>query len=114
MSKPFSRRSFLIGAGGATLALPFLPSLLPRALASSLAPKKRFIAAFQPNCPVWSEWYKLPAADELVGTDIRKRSLSAISGNLSPILGPEFNSLKAKSLFLRGFDHLYWASHAHS
>ncbi|MBX3249329.1 MAG: DUF1552 domain-containing protein [Myxococcales bacterium] len=46
---PFTRRLFLTGLGGAVLALPLLPSLLPRALrakaeAQAGAPPRRFVA----------------------------------------------------------------------
>lgn len=61
-----SRRSFLRGAGGLTVGLPFLGSLLPRKAEAQAAaqPIKRFIAYFNPNGVIPSAWYPTPGADE--------------------------------------------------
>lgn len=57
-----SRRLFLTGAGGAALALPFLPSLLPRSIRSAAkaeAPSipRRFIAMKTYNGMPVQDWY---------------------------------------------------------
>ncbi len=42
---PYTRRMFLQGAGNFALAIPFLPSLMPRAAwGDTAAPAKRFVA----------------------------------------------------------------------
>ena len=54
MKKNVSRRMFLRGAGGFTLAMPFLPSLLPRdAHAQSMFPK-RFVAMATHHGGIWT------------------------------------------------------------
>lgn len=67
MSRPWSRRAFLRGAGVA-LALPFLPSLLPRAARGDDAPPVRLVFWYVANgihMPAWrptrlGEDYDLP------------------------------------------------------
>ncbi len=55
-SREISRRTFLRGAG-ATVALPWLPSLAPRsAWAQDAAPPKRFLAWFAPNGIFMPNW----------------------------------------------------------
>jgi hypothetical protein len=53
---PVSRRLFLQGACGATLALPFLESLAPKQ-AHAAGPAKRFIALKTYNPPIMWDWY---------------------------------------------------------
>ena len=50
----FSRRAFLRGAGGISIALPLFASLQARAQGS---PPKRFIAFYQANGVFTSEWF---------------------------------------------------------
>ena len=108
----FNRRMFLKGTGGITLYLPLLPSLLPRAAeAQSVPQKKRFIAMFQPNSPTWTKWNTMAPATDLIGTNVRQRSLTASTANVSQILGSEFNPFKSKMLLLRGFDHMDVTGH---
>ncbi|HEY5927561.1 MAG TPA: DUF1552 domain-containing protein [Kofleriaceae bacterium] len=44
--KPLSRRTFLRGAGGAMVALPFLEAMLPKLLFAHAATPKRFVVSF--------------------------------------------------------------------
>ena len=58
MSKSMNRRMFLRGAGGAVMAIPFLPSLLSRAFASDPATgavPKRFISVNTSMGEVWGQ-----------------------------------------------------------
>lgn len=59
------RRQFL-RAGGITLALPLLPSLMSRKAeaAAVAAPKKRFITFFNPNGVIPDAWYPIPGTNE--------------------------------------------------
>jgi hypothetical protein len=52
-----TRRFFLRGAAGAVLALPFLPSLLPRALRAQAIAPKRLIVMKSFSTQLIREWY---------------------------------------------------------
>ena len=64
--KAISRRMFLRGAGGLTVGLPLLTSLLPRKAEAQAAaqPIKRFITYFNPNGVIPATWYPTAGADE--------------------------------------------------
>ena len=51
-----TRRNFLKGAGGLTVALPFLPSLT-RAKAGGGDAPRRLILLFQPQGMIMEEWH---------------------------------------------------------
>jgi hypothetical protein len=103
--KHVSRRQFLKGAGGAYLAIPFLPSLLPRSAWGQTVPSpKRLIAMWTGNGTVTKNWY--PSVDPItvIGTNVRASNLSSIAGPISTILGPELSAFRSKLLLLRGLD----------
>lgn len=106
MSKiDLSRRRFLVGAGGAALALPFLPSLTvhPRAAAARLP--RRFIAIFTANGQHDANWYPAePVNFVQTAPGIRECALTDIPGPLSPILGPRFDRFRKKMVLIRGLD----------
>jgi hypothetical protein len=85
MSRPWSRRAFLRGAG-VTLALPLLPSLLPRAARSDDAPPVRLVFWYVANgihMPAWrptrtGEGYDLPTILE---------PLAGVQGHVSVLSG---------------------------
>lgn len=83
-----SRRQVLRGAGGITLALPFLEALAPRVARAQVAPKKRFIGIYHPNGVYTPQWF--PTGDETNFT------LSPIHQGLAPY--------KSKVLFTGGLD----------
>src|SRR5688500_4796197 len=60
--KTFSRRDLIRGAGGITIALPFLPSLLPRQ-ARAATPPKRFVVFNHPEGVIANEWQPAVGAD---------------------------------------------------
>lgn len=100
-----SRRRFLKGAGGAALALPFLPSLAAHPRAQSLRMPKRFIAIFSANGQHDANWYPAEPVNFVpVGPNIRECSLTEIPGPLSPVLGPRFDRFRKKMLLIRGLD----------
>lgn len=103
---PVSRRHFLKGMGGVTVALPVLPSLLPTKALAAGASKKRFVAIHSGHCQAVEQW--LPdhskfSFSEVVGTD-RAVRLSAIPGTISPVLGTAFDSLRNKLNLLARLD----------
>lgn len=83
-----SRRQLLRGAGGITLALPFLEALAPRVARAQVAPKKRFIGIYHPNGVFTPQWF--PTGDE------NNFTLSPIHQGLAPF--------KSKVLFTGGID----------
>lgn len=52
-----SRRQMLRGAGGITLALPFLEALAPRVAHAQQMPQKRFIGLYHPNGVFTPQWF---------------------------------------------------------
>jgi hypothetical protein len=122
-----TRRQFLRGSGGFTLALPFLPSLLgareARAAAAS-APKKRFVQMCTQHGGVWGT-SMYPAATTLTdsmtyaGRSVRRGKLAlqsaAGASQLSAVLrGPSTlltPALAAKMNVLRGLDVPWYLGH---
>jgi hypothetical protein len=105
--EPRSRRQFLAGAGK-LLALPFLPSLLPRSAAAQNtgAPVVRlvqFANAFSATADLF--WGGL-TTDNRIAPNVNVRDLSSVSGPLSPIFGSAFDPLRSKLSLLRGLDVL--------
>lgn len=132
---PISRRHFLQGLAGAGLALPFLPSLMPKAEAAVFSgPKYFFLIASQHGCLADSSLYPSVAATRTLqlysgaaasGLDhvARYDTLSNLrtartdsfnpSGALevSPVLGSFLNPYLNKINILRGLDLMYGGSH---
>ncbi len=121
-----SRRQVLRGAAGFTLALPLLPSLLPRAQAggSGSTRPRRFIALCTEHGGVWGD-NMFPSDDALTdsmsyaGHTIRRGDLITAASDdqaqLSPILrGPADQltpELAAKFNVIRGIDHTFYIAH---
>ncbi|HVZ73921.1 MAG TPA: DUF1552 domain-containing protein [Polyangia bacterium] len=124
----FTRRQLLRGAGGFSLALPFLPSLVDRrearAATAAAATKKRFVQMATQHGGIWgSNMY--PAATTLTdtmtyaGRTISRGALalqtSAGTAQLSPVLrGPSTlltAKLAAKMNVLRGCDIPFYIGH---
>ena len=93
LTKKGSRRLFLTGAGGAMLALPWLPSLLPRAVrrtaeAQEDGPPTRFIAVKTYNGAPVLDWYPRQAPQGYTthghdGTVVAPRRLAEATGRHS-------------------------------
>jgi hypothetical protein len=137
MRKPTSttRRFFLRGVGGAALALPFLPSLLPTGTrAQPPAQPRRFIAVKSGNGQMALDWFPTatPAGyvlhdalysgdkadgttalhENVPGTPYRQARLSDFAATgLSRIVGTAFNPFLDKMGLVRGLDQLQYTSH---
>jgi hypothetical protein len=102
-----SRRAFLQGASGFSLAVPFLPSLMPtRALAAVDRQPMRFVMIYNRYGRNASRWFTstLPLSPSADGS-YRWRPLSDIPGDLSPILGPSFDvPLRKKMAIVQGLN----------
>lgn len=111
-----ARRRFLLGLGGATLALPLLPSLTGESFAGQQPKKaKRFIFLFTSNGQRPENWYP---ADPSNWTDrapnVREAPLTQYQGGMSRVFGPEFDSLLSKMVLFRGLDTVNSAGGGHN
>lgn len=137
MTSIISRRFFLRGAGGALLAMPLLPSLLPRvAGAQAAASPKRFIAFKSFSTQLVKQWYPSFAGNGYTlknakytgskadGTTLLTQKL--VSGSpytwaplrdfetpqgISGILGPKLNPFLDQLTLIRGLDFLPSVNH---
>lgn len=101
-----NRRQFLVGSGGFLLSLPFLPSLVPNAMAST--GQKRFIALFSGHGQAFAHW--LPTNDSVNlraingFREVRGMSLAGIrsggQNQISRVIGSEFNPYRSDLLLL--------------
>jgi hypothetical protein len=85
MTTPLARRTFLRGAAGVSIALPFMDAMLPRLATAAPAPR-RLVILFSANGTIHDNFY--PAADGPLGA-------------LPPITA-KFEPQKAKLLLMRG------------
>jgi hypothetical protein len=132
-----SRRRFLRGVGGATLALPFLESLMPRHAAAQVVPAKRLIVLKSFSTQLIQEWYprfsgngyglkdaKFPGTTKADGTTLLTQPLGTTGGytqaplmdfqtatGISGILGPALNPFLSKLTLIRGLDFLPSVNH---
>ena len=111
IDKVLSRRGFLVGSAGATLALPFLPSLMSRGRAdgSGGACPKRAIFVFTANGQREEHWLPAPRSDWNVvdaAANVREVDLTAGTGPISTIMAEPFDALRSKLLILRGLDNM--------
>ena len=128
MKRTVNRRMFLQGAGGAAMAIPFLPSLFSRAFASDPVPgaiPKRFLAMSTMLGEVWGQnmypdesiltqtmdyagrqvrYGSLPTTANESGTVVFSPVCSASSQLMTPTLASKFN-------ILRGIDVPYNMGH---
>lgn len=138
MNRPWtpSRRMFLRGAGGAVLALPFLPSLAPRgAAAAAEAGPKRFICLKSFSTQLIRSWYPALEGNGYVLRDSRYTGSKAdgttllselVDGGpytrapladfatetgISDILGANLNPFLDKINLIRGLDFLPEVNH---
>ncbi len=123
-----SRRQVLRGAAGFTLALPLLPSLLPRQAGAGGGPlgarPRRFVALCTEHGGVWGanmfpDDSTLVETTQYAGHTIRRGDLSASPtsevAQLSPVLSAAVEDLTpariAKLNVLRGLDHTFYIGH---
>jgi hypothetical protein len=135
--RSLARRRFLRGAGGATLALPFLESLVPRGAKAQVVPAKRLIVLKSFSTQLIQEWYprftgngyglkdaKFPGSSKADGTTLLTQALGSGGGytqaplmdfqtptGISGILGPALNPFLSKLTLIRGLDFLPSVNH---
>lgn len=100
-----NRRFFLRGLGSAVLALPVLPSLLPRASwAQSMTAPRRYVQIMNPYGPTAATFYGSLSGATQAAPNVSTRLLSDVAGPLSSILGTSFDAVRGKVNVLRGLD----------
>jgi len=123
---PWSRRRFLRGGGGAALALPALPSLLPRAARASTTRDRCFIALGTMHGGVWSSnmWPDDSVLSEhstYASRVIRSANLGSVASTssgsrvLSPVLSGDSTVFSSRILsrmnIIRGLDIPWYIEH---
>ena len=117
------RRQFLLGAGGAALALPFLPSLVSKdAQAAGPDTRKRFVAMATRHGGIWPE-HMYPDSSLLMGGgnyaghDVRWGTLGYTQNNGDGYISPVLSSrgltatLAQKMNLVRGIDIPFYLAH---
>ena len=126
MSASISRRMFLRGAAGFTLAIPFLPSLVDRSVARAgpLGPSKRFVALATDHGGIWQDSMypsegTLTKTASYAGHSIRQGALALEVADgiarLSEVLSASSTlfttTLAQKMNVLRGLDVTFYLAH---
>jgi hypothetical protein len=106
MSTSTTRRRFLRGAAGFTLALPFLPSLAGRAAAGAGGPAKRFVAFRSLQGQFQENWFPSVMPTTMIEDSVAAMSLRDIPGPISRVVGSSFDGLRDKLSLLIGLDGL--------
>lgn len=99
-----NRRFFLRGLGSAALALPVLPSLLPRSAWAQSATPRRYVQILNPYGPTAPLFYGSLTGASQLAPNVSARALTSVTGPLSSILGTSFDAVRGKVNVLRGFD----------
>lgn len=124
----FGRRQILRGAAGFTLALPLLPSLLPRRAGAGGTPpgarRKRFVSICSEHGGVWAnnmfpDDAVLTDSESYAGHTIRRGDLVAPAARgrttLSHVLSAAADDLPAELVaklnVIRGIDHTFYIAH---
>ncbi|HVZ30999.1 MAG TPA: DUF1552 domain-containing protein [Polyangiaceae bacterium] len=121
-----SRRQFLVGTGGFTLALPFLPSLFPsKAEAQAYTAKPRFVAMGTHHGACWGRnMFPDPStatettnlySDHQIKRGALKATVNGSTASLCPVLSASStvltNQMVSKMNVLRGVDVAFYLSH---
>jgi hypothetical protein len=107
------RRSFLLGAGGAALAIPLLPSLLGRGRAQPRVAKS-FISYRITNGHFGHMWYptdEQAAGLTMVEPNVREMRISDIPGPISTLLDERFDPFRDRMNLFRHIDRLDKGDH---
>ena len=111
------RRTFLRGAGGFTVAAPFLSSLAPKAASAATDVPRRFITFWSSQSPFSVDGY-FPqvggASGETLERGVLRHSLSALSGPVSRDFGSSFERYRDKANFYRHLDPTTRQGHNYS
>lgn len=114
-SDPMSRRAWLCGAGGATLAIPFLSSMFSSTANAQNSRPLNFVFVGGMYGRDIGRWYPSQATLEDRG-GVRAAALRDVGtdGIISPILGEAFNDIRDKFSLVRGLDGMQIEGDGHS
>ncbi|MEM9188267.1 MAG: DUF1552 domain-containing protein [Myxococcota bacterium] len=105
MKKPASsRRQFLRGAAGFSLALPFLPSLLPSESAAQTGPQKRLVAFMSRQGQFEDNWFPSVTPENRIAENVYTMSLRDIPGAISRVVDDRFDVVRDKLTLMLGLD----------
>ncbi|HVQ25642.1 MAG TPA: DUF1552 domain-containing protein, partial [Planctomycetota bacterium] len=100
----FNRRELLKSLGAAAVALPVLPSLLPRsAEAQAARPPLRFVFIMNRNGQMERNFYPSVTGTQ-VQPELYTARLADLTGDVSPIFSTAYAGLKTKMSIMRGLD----------
>ncbi len=110
-----SRRAWLYGVSGASLAIPFLPSLTKTTAQAQASSQLNFVFVGGIFGRSLSHWYPEQNAEtEIDGTfSARLADLNNADGLLSPIFGSDYNDIRDKFTLVRGLDGMQVAGDGH-
>lgn len=123
-SPQMSRRQALRGLGGFALAVPFMPSLLPREAKAQAVARRRFVAFATPHGGIWGR--NMYPGDQLLTDQMEYAGHAIQSGllraervdneaRLSPVLRASADTLDEATLrqlnVIRGLDVPYYLAH---
>ncbi|MEM6991317.1 MAG: DUF1552 domain-containing protein [Myxococcota bacterium] len=110
-----TRRHFLRTAAGATLALPFLPSLHGDAAAGGIAAPKRLIILLTANGQKMRNfWPDVPdGAWTQRASDVREIAMADLPDPMSRVFGSEFAPVRDKMMLIRGLDSTMQPAEGH-
>ncbi|MEM6732528.1 MAG: DUF1552 domain-containing protein [Myxococcota bacterium] len=113
MSKTrWNRRQFMQSAASASMALPMLPSLLPRsAHAQSIEIPTRVILIQMRDGTFPSEFWPQRDPTSTLGDGVFGYPLSSIDGPISNVMGPAWDPVRSKVSVVRGLGYLHYAFH---
>lgn len=107
----FNRRMFLRGLG-LTLALPFLPSLVPEAYALTDSDYRKAMFMIWSHGVWWGNWAPTGVQMTSVGTNVMAGSLA--NATLGSYLPADFANLRTKISILEGLDNPEVVTHEHN
>lgn len=110
----FSRRMFLKGAGGISVAIPLLPSLVEKAYGQTTPVRPRFVAVRSWYGQTFRNWNPSLDANQMIASDVWVRDLSQFTAPINRVLGTRFDPLKAKLTMMMGLDVLGTPDHNES
>lgn len=102
----FGRRAFLLG-GGFSLAVPFLPSLLPSNVKAQGEERRcRYVQVLNPYGPATRHLYADLAEQDkqLIEEFVAVKPLSDVAGDISPMLAGALSELRDKITLIHGMD----------
>ncbi|RYZ77661.1 MAG: DUF1552 domain-containing protein [Proteobacteria bacterium] len=104
------RRMFLKGAA-ATMAIPFLPSLLPSKAEAASTPLPKIVLTGSTHGRWHGSWYPGAVPLSQVAPGVRAAKLSSIAGPMGRVMNTHFDGIRDKVNIIQGLDFLGISGH---